>query len=170
LDARFEDLRRAVEDEVVRVRRDLLEELSHALSRMLSAPAAPDWKTAVAESNAVFVNDPLALDFLAKLAALTAPPQFDREPQGIDLRAQRFARVKVAEIQLYHAPAVKAGRAARDLYAMLQPQIDAARSAFQEMFLTQGCKITDYFHGELVRTLANEDSTLLGPTYPGPMA
>src|SRR5437764_1201099 len=38
---------------------------------MLSAPAAPDWKTAVAESNAVFVNDPLALDFLAKLAALT---------------------------------------------------------------------------------------------------
>ena len=36
-------------------------------------------------------------------------------------RALRFARVKVAEIQLYQASQVKSGRAARDLYGALAP-------------------------------------------------
>jgi len=28
----------------------------------------------------------------------------------------------------------------------------------------------DYFHVELVRTLANDDASMLGPDYPGPLA
>ena len=51
------------------------------------------------------------------------------------LRAQRFARVRVAEIQLYHAAAMKSGRAAGDVYTALKAQMDAAREAYRERFL-----------------------------------
>ena len=84
--------------------------------------------------------------------------------------ALRFARVRVAEIQLYQASQVKAGRAARDLYGALRPSIDAARNAFRERFLVPLKGIPDYLHQELVKTLANDDAVLLGPSYPGPLA
>ena len=85
-------------------------------------------------------------------------------------RALRFARVKVAEIQLYQSSQVKSGRAARDLYGTLRPHIDAARGAFRENFLVPLGGVPDYLHQELVKTLAKEDAVLLGPSYPGPLA
>ena len=84
--------------------------------------------------------------------------------------ALRFARVRVAEMQLYQASQVRSGRARRDLYSALAPSIDAARKAFQERFLLPLNGIPDYLHQELVRTLAKEDAVLLGPSYPGPQA
>ena len=84
--------------------------------------------------------------------------------------ALRFARVRVAEMQLYQASQVKSGRATRDLYGALAPAIDAARGAFRERFLLPLDGIPDYLHQELVRTLAKEDAVLLGPSYPGPLA
>ena len=84
--------------------------------------------------------------------------------------AQRFARVRVAEMQLYQAAQVKSGRDRRDLYGALAPAIDAARGAFRERFLLPLYGIPDYLHQELVKTLAKEDAVLLGPSYPGPQA
>jgi len=84
--------------------------------------------------------------------------------------ALRFARVRVAEMQLYQASQVKSGRNRRDLYGELAPAIDAARGAFRERFLLPLNGIPDYLHQELVRTLAKEDAVLLGPSYPGPQA
>ncbi len=84
--------------------------------------------------------------------------------------AMRFARVKVAEIQLYQIEAVKAGRAARDLYGSLKWQIDEAREAFREKFLMNGNGTSDYLHAEMLHALANDDATLMGPGYPGPLA
>ena len=84
--------------------------------------------------------------------------------------ALRFARVKVAEIQLYRASQVQAGRVKRDLYGALRPSIDAARGGFRERFLLPLRGIPDYLHQELVKTLAKEDAVLLGPSYPGPQA
>ena len=172
LDERFSELRRAVDDEVARARSTLLEQLAQALSRLESAANQQEWRTAAEESAALLAQEPAALEFLEKLAALTAPKI--KIPLGqahdLQLRAQRFARVKVAEIQLYEAAAVQSGRAARNLYQALQPQIDAARTAFRERFLTAGQPVADYLHTELVRTLANEDAELLGPDYPGRMA
>jgi len=85
-------------------------------------------------------------------------------------RALRFARVKVAEIQLYQPSQLKHGRAVRDLYGALRPHIDAARRAFQDRFLVPLNGVPDYLHQELVKTLAKEDAVLLGPSYPGPLA
>jgi hypothetical protein len=84
--------------------------------------------------------------------------------------ALRFARVKIAEIQLYHASAVKTGRAARDLYGSLKPQIDDARAEFRKLFLENASETTDYLHAEMLHALAHDDATLLGPNYPGALA
>lgn len=94
----------------------------------------------------------------------------------VQAAAVRFARVKIAEIQLYHASAVKTGRGSRDLYGSLKPHIDEARAEFRELFLSNSSKTTaanettDYLHAEMLHALAHDDATLLGPNYPGPLA
>jgi hypothetical protein len=92
-----------------------------------------------------------------------------RGDRDLHLRAQRFARVQVAEIRLYQSEKVKNGRAAHDLYTSLKEEIDAAREAFRREFLNASDSMVDYLHLELVRTLANDDAEVLGPNYPGAM-
>lgn len=92
-----------------------------------------------------------------------------REEQDLHLRAQRFARVRVAEIRLYKSQEVKEGRLQRNLYSVLRGEIDAGRDAFREQFLQASPTMIDYIHEELVKTLANRDETLLGEEYPGPL-
>jgi hypothetical protein len=169
LDERFLDLRQSVDLEIARARREAIAAIAQAFSRMRGASNESQWNAAVAESERAFEGETEALDLVAALAASTAPAP----PEGLhshDVSARRFAKVKIAEIQLYQTPAVKAGRAARDLYGALKPQIDAARQAFQERYLSNGTRTADYLHSELVRALANDDATLLGPGYPGPLA
>ncbi len=92
-----------------------------------------------------------------------------RGDRDLHLRAQRFARVQVAEIRLYQSEKVKNGRAAHDLYTSLKEEIDAAREAFRREFLNASDSMVDYLHLELVRTLANDDAEVLGANYPGAM-
>jgi hypothetical protein len=92
------------------------------------------------------------------------------EEQQIHLRAQRFARVQVAEIRLRDAEAVQAGRAQRDLYSNLRKPIDSMRESFRKSFFAVCPSMVDYVHLELLRTLAHDDPELLGKDYPGPMA
>ena len=92
-----------------------------------------------------------------------------REQQDLHQRAQRFARVQVAEIRLYKSENVKKGRASHSLYTSLQTEIDAAREAYRNDYLSASDTMVDYLHPELVRTLANDDAELLGPDYPGPL-
>ena len=92
-----------------------------------------------------------------------------REDRELHLRAQRFARVQVAEIRLYQDERIKKGRTAHDLYTSLKQEIDSAREAFRRDYLNASDSMVDYLHLELVRTLANDDVELLGKDYPGPM-
>jgi vacuolar-type H+-ATPase subunit D/Vma8 len=92
-----------------------------------------------------------------------------REDRELHLRAQRFARVQVAEIRLYQSERVKNGRAAHDLYTSLHKEINSAREAFRREFLNASDSMVDYLHLELVRTLVNDDAAVLGKDYPGPM-
>ena len=86
----------------------------------------------------------------------------------LHLRAQRFARVKVAEMQLYRPEACHAGRGQNNLYLYLKQDIDNAREVFRNQFMTTPT-IVDYLHLELVGTLAESDETRLGADYPGQM-
>ncbi len=94
---------------------------------------------------------------------LTAPEQ------ETHLKAQRFARVKVAGMRLYKSDHVKAGRSEKNLYAALQQDIDEARREFEADFMRKIPTMLDYLHIELLRTLANDDEATLGPDYPGPL-
>jgi hypothetical protein len=103
----------------------------------------------------------------------TRAPDWDQlstADRSLHLRAQSFARVKVAEMRLYRPDAVKAGRAQGDLYAALQDSIDEGREAFRQTFITANPTMVDYFHLELVRTLANDNPEWLGGKYPGRLA
>jgi hypothetical protein len=89
--------------------------------------------------------------------------------QEAHARAERFARTRVAQIMLYKMDRVRNGRTGRDLYATLKEEIDAGREAYREQFLSGGPSVPDYFHTELVRTLAKDDPGMLGTDYPGPL-
>ena len=92
-----------------------------------------------------------------------------KSEQDLHLRAQRFARVRVAEMRLYHSQAVKEGRTNRDLYTSLKEEIDSGRDLFRRDFLSASATMVDYLHLEVLRTLANDATELLGAGYPGPM-
>jgi len=101
-----------------------------------------------------------------------APPAVDSlssEDRRLHLLAQRFARVQVAEMRLYRPDAVKAGRARGDLYSVLQEPIDSARQTYRQTFVSATPTMADYFHEELLRTLANNNAAWLGEKYPGPL-
>jgi hypothetical protein len=91
------------------------------------------------------------------------------EDQAIHLRAQRFARVQVAEMRLNDASAVQSGRTQRNLYGALRTRIDDTRVTFRQRFFAPCSSMVDYIHVELVRTLAHDDADLLGKDYPGPL-
>jgi hypothetical protein len=92
-----------------------------------------------------------------------------KDEQELHARAQRFARVRVAEMRLYRAQAVKEGRENGNLFLALQKEIESAREQYRQDFFSSPAMI-DYLHAELVRTLANDDASMLGPDYPGPLA
>lgn len=96
-------------------------------------------------------------------------PGLSRSDAEYHAAARRFARVQVAEMRLFKSHAVREGRQRQDLYAALKPEIDAAREAFRNSYLNACPTMVDYLHLELVRTLANDDASLLGPEYPGPL-
>lgn len=94
------------------------------------------------------------------------PPQDEQA----HVRARRFARTNTAQILLYKAQQVRSGRTSSDLYSTLKEDIDTGRNTFRQQFLTSCPSMVDYYHQELVERLANHDSSLLGPHYPGPLA
>ena len=96
--------------------------------------------------------------------------QLSEADQKIHKDAKRFAKLLVSEIELYNKPKVADGRKNRDLYRRLKSDIDRSRQTFDKRFGKSLPKQFDYFHEELVRTLAANDASLLGSDYPGPSA
>jgi hypothetical protein len=81
-----------------------------------------------------------------------------------DDAAQRYARLLVAEIRLYHERALEEARRERDILRRLRPQIERAERLYAERVPDAVRSRTDYFSQELVRTLAGGDAALLGRT------
>jgi len=117
--------------------------------------------------------EPGQLEFaMPRPASRAAPTDWDQMPateRDMHLRAQRFARVLVADLQLYRAQEIREGRKERDLYGHLKEEIDKSRDVYYRKFGQSYTAGIDYFHMELVRTLAGEQEALLGPDYPGPL-
>jgi hypothetical protein len=136
---------------------ELLAQTASAVWTTLPVPP-PQW-----------VNIAAAEAAQAEVTPATAWEDLPPAEQKVHLRAQRFARVQVAEMRLFHAEVVQVGRARRNLYEALRQPIEDARQAFRARFFTGCPSMVDYLHLELTRTLANDDPDLLGSTYPGPL-
>lgn len=96
-------------------------------------------------------------------AAGTNPPgTMSQITDGVMDAAKRTARLLVSEIRLFHEPAVHEGRRERNLMARLSPEIEKARKAYNNQVPAGVRSQTDFFHQELIRTLAGGDATLLG--------
>ena len=81
--------------------------------------------------------------------------------------ARRFARLLISEIKLYNEQKVVEGRAKSDLYDRLREYIDRSREMYDKRVKAEVASRYDYFHGELVNTLAEGDVAKLGQNYPG---
>ncbi len=80
-------------------------------------------------------------------------------------KAQRFARLLVDEIKLYNQAKVAEGRRNKDLYDRLREDIDKSRSTFQKRYGNTAAASGDYFQKEVVRSLAEDDNTVMGANF-----
>lgn len=81
--------------------------------------------------------------------------------------ARRFARLLVSEIKLYKENQVSEGRSRHDLYDRLREDIERSREMYDKRVKPEVAQRYDYFHHELVNTLAEGDASKLGNSYPG---
>jgi hypothetical protein len=147
-----------------------------AAVELLAQVAGEEWERLSSAAAAAAAEAAAAAAAEAAAAALVtiAPAEGSWESlpaaeQRLHLRAQRFARVRVAQWRLRDGAAVRSGRLRSDIYAELAAQIDEARESFRVDFFSQCPSMVDYLHVEMVRTLANDDAELLGKDYPGPL-
>lgn len=153
-----------------------------ALSGGLPAPAL---RAEITEGEPVGAQDasPVAEEFVASSSAVSstyasASPraagvdisEMSETDQKIHKDAKRFAKLLVSEIELYNKSKVADGRKSKDLYKRLKSDIDRSRQTYEKRFSKTVAKQYDYFHQELVRTLAGADPSMLGSDYPGPSA
>jgi hypothetical protein len=80
-------------------------------------------------------------------------------------KAQRFARLLVDEIKLYNQAKVAEGRRNKDLYDRLKEDIDKSRATFQKRYGTTAAATGDYFQKEVVRSLAEDDLSVMGANF-----
>jgi hypothetical protein len=102
----------------------------------------------------------------ARGSTLPAWADLDEQQRTLHIRAQRFSRVSVAEMQLFRPEACRAGREQGNLYIFLKGELDKARDLYRRQFMTVPSMV-DYLHLELVRTVAEGDELKLGADYPG---
>ncbi|HEX7331935.1 MAG TPA: hypothetical protein VF290_10565 [Pyrinomonadaceae bacterium] len=141
----------------------------------------------VDEPAGVFEDTPAAAPVVEETPAWTAPaepePSAPRRRYGHDAElpvevhgdeerrlhndARRFARLLISEIKLYNEQKVAEGRSEHDLYDRLREYIDRSREMYDKRVKPEVASRYDYFHGELVNTLAEGDVSKLGSNYPG---
>jgi hypothetical protein len=94
---------------------------------------------------------------------LTEPQERSSSEASVDdaQAAQRYARLLVSEIKMYHEAEVIAGRRERDLASRLGGEISRARVLYEQRVPTHIRRTGDHFQAELVRTLADGDASLL---------
>ena len=100
-------------------------------------------------------------------AAPAADPFAGLSPEDADThrKAQRFARLLVDEIKLYNQAKVNEGRRHKDLYDRLKEDIDKSRTTFQKRYGSTVAASGDYFQKEVVRSLAEDDPSVMGPNF-----
>ena len=124
------------------------------------APAPVEQPAAVADAEPVSVAATSAPAPAADSLAQMAPEEAD-----VHRKAQRFARLLVDEIKLYNQAKVAEGRKHKDVYDRLKDDIEKSRATYRKRYGNTAAAFGDYFDNELVRSLAEDDSSIMGANF-----
>ena len=130
----------------------------HSPAPALEEPAAISM-AAIAEAEPVSAT--------AAAPAMAEDPFAAMSPEDAEVhrKAQRFARLLVDEIKLYNQVKVAEGRKNKDLYDRLKDDIDKSQATYQKRYGSTVAANAVYFSNELVRSLAEDDSSLMGVNF-----
>lgn len=123
--------------------------------------------SAGAESSAV--TEAVSLGTAA--AAAPAPDPFasmSAEDADVHRKAQRFARLLIDEVKLYNQAKVAEGRKNKDLYDRLKEDIEKSRASYMKRYGNTVAASIDHFNNEVIRSLAGDDASVLGPNFHRP--
>lgn len=139
---------------------------THAMAAAATAEAAAPVMAAVADpepaaAEEVVPETPAAVA-VAEVPAASAVSPEDRDTHR---KAQRFARLLVDEVKLYNQAKVAEGRKHKDLYDRLKEAIEKSRSTYQKRYGNTVAASGDYFQHELVRSLAEDDVSIMGANF-----
>jgi hypothetical protein len=124
-------------------------------SAVAEAEAAPPEPLPIAQPEAVAATEP----------APPAAPGVSPEDQEVHRKAQRFARLLVDEIKLYNQAQVAEGRKNKDLYDRLKEAIEKSRTTYQRRYGNTVAASANYFQDEVVRSLAEDDISIMGSNF-----
>jgi hypothetical protein len=115
----------------------------------------------------VEVSTHVAAASAASAPATAADPFAGMSAEDADThrKAQRFARLLVDEIKLYNQAKVAEGRRHKDLYDRLKDDIEKSRATFQKRYGSTAASSGDYFQKEVVRSLAEDDLSVMGASF-----
>jgi hypothetical protein len=132
----------------------------HAPRHAAAVAAAPAYEPAEAA-------EPPAVVARAAGAAASGGGAATLSPEDTDThrKAQRFARLLVDEIKLYNQAKVAEGRRHKDLYDRLKEDIEKSRSTYRKRYGSTVAATADYFQAELVRSLAEDDVSIMGANF-----
>jgi hypothetical protein len=140
---------------------------AHTPSHLAAAAPAPAAEPEVVEAQAEVVQteNVMAAAAGAPGSSSSSAPAMSPEDADTHRKAQRFARLLVDEIKLYNQAKVAEGRKNKDLYDRLKEDIDKSRSTFKKRYGNTVAANSDYFQAELVRSLAEDDASIMGPNF-----
>jgi hypothetical protein len=132
---------------------------AHAPKHVVPTPAPAEAPAPRAEAEPVSAA--------AAAAAPATDPFSHMPPEDAELhrKAQRFARLLVDEIKLYNQAKVAEGRKNKDLYDRLKEDIEKSRATYQKRYGNTVASGADYFSHELIRSLAEDDSSIMGANF-----
>lgn len=153
--------------EVISQRRQAQKDGSEAAELSHAAPSANDPFAAHAPIHSAKAQHaaeaPQAMSAAAGWGGTTTVPS--GEDAEVHRKAQRFARLLIDEIKLYNQAKVTEGRKHKDLYDRLKEDIEKSRVTYQKRYGNTAAASADYFSQELIRSLAEDDGSLMGNNF-----
>jgi hypothetical protein len=147
---------------------------AHAPGHAKAAAAAASAPVASAAVEAAALIEPLPIgradtETTNDTAPETAPEApasaISAEDQDVHRKAQRFARLLVDEVKLYNQAKVAEGRKHKDLYDRLKEAIEKSRATYQKRYGNTVAASGNYFQNEIVRSLAEDDLSIMGANF-----
>jgi hypothetical protein len=140
---------------------------SHAPASLASKRAAPAQEPEPAAEVVEVAATSHAAVASAAAPAAAADPFAGLSPEDADThrKAQRFARLLVDEVKLYNQAKVAECRKHKDLYDRMKDDIEKSRATYQKRYGSTVANSGNYFQQELVRSLAEDDISIMGPNF-----